>query len=83
MIWTLFYKSSTKQSKYRFSFKDICSVVEKLKLNPSLLNTLLTQMGVIPYRGVTNISKMDNVPAGSTSHKAKALGIQFAVPKQL
>jgi hypothetical protein len=40
-------------------------------------------MGVIPYRGVTNISKMDNVPAGSTSHKAKALGIQFAVPKQL
>jgi hypothetical protein len=47
------------------------------KLNPSLLNTLLTQNGVIPYCGVTNISKMDDVPVGSTPHKVKAQGVQF------
>jgi hypothetical protein len=78
----------TNQSKYRFCFQDIYLVVEKLKLHPSVFNTLTTKKGVIRYPGKTRISKMDNVPHGSMSYKAKIQGVQFpegmfifAVPK--
>jgi hypothetical protein len=84
----IFKNSGENQSKYRFSFYDIYLVVKKLKLSSSLQNTLLTQKGVIPYPGVTRMSRMAEVPQGSTSFKAKIQGIQFpegmfifAVPK--
>jgi len=84
----IFKNSGTNQSKDRFSFQDIYLVVEKLKLHPSLFNTLMTKKGVILYPGVTRISKMYNVPHGSMSYKAKIQGEQFpeglfifAVPK--
>ncbi len=63
-------------------------MVEKLKLNPFLQNTLLTQKGVFPYCGVTRISQIDNVSHQSMSYKAKIQGVKFpesmfifAVPK--
>jgi hypothetical protein len=84
----IFKNSGTNQSKYRFFFQDIYLVVEKLKLLPSVFNTLTTKKGVIRYPGVTRISKMDNVPHESFSYKAKIQGVQFpegmfifAVPK--
>ena len=84
----IFKNKGGNQSKYRFHFNDIYLVVEKLILNPSLQNTLLTQKGVFPYPGVTRISKIDNVPHQSMSYKAKIQGVKFpegmfifAVPK--
>jgi hypothetical protein len=65
----IFKNSGTNQSKYRF-FYDIYLVVDKLKLLPSVFNTLTTKKGVIRYPGVTRISKMDNVPHESFSYKA-------------
>ncbi len=84
----IFKNSGTNQNKYRFFFKDIYLVVEKLKLLPSVFNTLTTKKGALRYPGVTRISKMDNVPHESFSYKAKIQGVQlpegmfiFAVPK--
>jgi hypothetical protein len=73
----IFKNSGTNQSKYRFFFHNIYLVVEKLKLHPSVFNTLTTKKGVIGYPGVTRISKMDNVPHESMSYKAKIQGVQF------
>jgi hypothetical protein len=53
----IFKNKGGNPSKNRINFNVIYLVVEKLILNTSLQNTLLTQKGVFPYPGVTRISK--------------------------
>ena len=65
-------------------------MAEQLRLNPSLMNTLMTKKGIFPYRGVTRISKMELIPEKSLSFKYKIQGVYFpegmfifAIPKKV
>jgi hypothetical protein len=86
----IFKTQAGNDNKYRFVFQDIYLVAEHLRLNPSLMNTLMTKKGVFPYRGVTRISKFEPIPEKSLSYKSKIQGVYFpegmfifAVPKKV
>jgi len=86
----IFKTQAGNDNKYRFVFQDIYLVAEHLRLNPSLMNTLMTKKGVFPYRGVSRISKFEPIPEKSLSYKSKIQGVYFpegmfifAVPKKV
>jgi hypothetical protein len=73
----IFKNKAGNESKYRFYFNNLYLVAEHLRLNPSLMSTLMNKKGIFPYRGVTRISKMEHIPEKSMSYKSKIQGVYF------